>query len=166
MDIWLLWHTMARITTHILISVSETTLACAGVNLSVLARTITSGLPYSVLIIYIDCKHFLYHLLLYWSWSPLTVPTFLTVTKCGTWPCRSGIASVAHITLETLSYIKESDRIFYLVCDPVTEAYIQDNNHRGLLRFERFLWLRIRDDMIHIYRCVRYIHVSIFPAPY
>ncbi|OAX34681.1 tetrapyrrole methylase, partial [Rhizopogon vinicolor AM-OR11-026] len=39
----------------------------------------------------------------------------------------SGIASVGHITLETLSYIKESDKIFYLVCDPVTEAFIHDN---------------------------------------
>ncbi|OAX35110.1 hypothetical protein K503DRAFT_830735 [Rhizopogon vinicolor AM-OR11-026] len=39
----------------------------------------------------------------------------------------SGIACVAHITLEMLSYIKESDKLFYLVCDPVTEAFIQDN---------------------------------------
>ncbi|OAX33692.1 hypothetical protein K503DRAFT_837220, partial [Rhizopogon vinicolor AM-OR11-026] len=51
-------------------------------------------------------------------------------TKRGTLTIAgSGIASVGHITLgvETLSYIKESDKIFYLVCDPVTEAYIQDN---------------------------------------
>ncbi|OAX30810.1 tetrapyrrole methylase, partial [Rhizopogon vinicolor AM-OR11-026] len=39
----------------------------------------------------------------------------------------SGIACVAHITLQMLSYIKESDKLFYLVCDPVTEAFIQDN---------------------------------------
>ena len=39
----------------------------------------------------------------------------------------SGIASVAHITLETLSHIKEADKIFYLVCDPLTGVFIQDN---------------------------------------
>ncbi|OAX39229.1 tetrapyrrole methylase [Rhizopogon vinicolor AM-OR11-026] len=43
----------------------------------------------------------------------------------------SGIACIAHITLETLSYIKESDKLFYLVCDPVTEAFIQDNATGG-----------------------------------
>jgi hypothetical protein len=49
-------------------------------------------------------------------------------TKRGTLTIAgSGIASVAHITLGTLSYIKESDKIFYLVCDPVTEAFIHDN---------------------------------------
>lgn len=39
----------------------------------------------------------------------------------------SGIASVAHMTLETVSHIKEADKVFYLVCDPVTQAFIQDN---------------------------------------
>lgn len=39
----------------------------------------------------------------------------------------SGIASVAHITLETVTHIKEAEKIFYIVCDPVTEAFIQDN---------------------------------------
>ena len=80
------------------------------------------------LAIYIDCKHFL---------SSPPSPLVMTAsnssgdsnsTKCGTLTIAgSGIASVAHITLETLSYIKESEKIFYLVCDPVTEAYIQDN---------------------------------------
>ncbi|OAX32862.1 tetrapyrrole methylase [Rhizopogon vinicolor AM-OR11-026] len=50
-------------------------------------------------------------------------------TKRGTLTIAgSGIASVGHITLGTLSYIKESDKIFYLVCDPVTEAFIYDNS--------------------------------------
>src|SRR5882757_3427494 len=50
-------------------------------------------------------------------------------TKRGTLTIAgSGIASVGHITLGTLSYIKESDKIFYLVCDPVTEAFIHDNS--------------------------------------
>ncbi|OAX43423.1 hypothetical protein K503DRAFT_789522 [Rhizopogon vinicolor AM-OR11-026] len=49
----------------------------------------------------------------------------------------SGIASVAHITLETLSYIKESDKLFYLVCDPVTEAFIQDNTTGG--RYDSYI---------------------------
>ncbi|KAL5631899.1 hypothetical protein ACGC1H_000059 [Rhizoctonia solani] len=39
----------------------------------------------------------------------------------------SGIASIAHITLEALSHIKSADKIFYLVCDPATESFIQDN---------------------------------------
>ncbi|KAF8598309.1 tetrapyrrole methylase [Ceratobasidium sp. AG-I] len=39
----------------------------------------------------------------------------------------SGIASIRHITLETLSYIKESDKIYYLVADPATEAFIIEN---------------------------------------
>lgn len=39
----------------------------------------------------------------------------------------SGIASVAHITLETLSHIKEADKVFYVVCDPATEVFIHDN---------------------------------------
>ncbi|OAX42038.1 tetrapyrrole methylase [Rhizopogon vinicolor AM-OR11-026] len=50
-------------------------------------------------------------------------------TKRGTLTIAgSGIASVGHITLGTLSYIKESDKIFYLVCDPVTEAFIHDSS--------------------------------------
>ncbi|KAG9078621.1 hypothetical protein FRC06_008277 [Ceratobasidium sp. 370] len=50
----------------------------------------------------------------------------------------SGIASIGHITLLTLTYIKESERVYYLVTDPATEAFIIDNarehcvNLRGL----------------------------------
>ncbi|OAX42041.1 hypothetical protein K503DRAFT_854227 [Rhizopogon vinicolor AM-OR11-026] len=40
----------------------------------------------------------------------------------------NAVLSVGHITLGTLSYIKESDKIFYLVCGPVTEAFIHDNS--------------------------------------
>ena len=39
----------------------------------------------------------------------------------------SGIASVAHITLETLSYMKEADKVYYAVADPVTIAFIHEN---------------------------------------
>ncbi|EJD06538.1 tetrapyrrole methylase [Fomitiporia mediterranea MF3/22] len=39
----------------------------------------------------------------------------------------TGIASIKHITLETLSYIKEAEKVYYLVADPATEAFIQDN---------------------------------------
>ncbi|KAL5512333.1 hypothetical protein ACEPAG_3325 [Sanghuangporus baumii] len=45
-----------------------------------------------------------------------------TLTIAGT-----GIASVKHITLEALSYIKEAAKVYYLVVDPVTEAFIRDN---------------------------------------
>lgn len=40
----------------------------------------------------------------------------------------SGIASVAHFTLETVSHLENSDKVFYLVNDPVTEAFIQEKN--------------------------------------
>lgn len=40
----------------------------------------------------------------------------------------SGIASVAHITLETLSHLKDAEKVFYLVNDPVTEAFIKEHN--------------------------------------
>jgi siroheme synthase len=43
----------------------------------------------------------------------------------------SGIASVAHITLEALAHIKKADKVFYAVCDPVTEAFIQENTLGG-----------------------------------
>ena len=39
----------------------------------------------------------------------------------------SGIASVAHMTLETLAYLQESDAVFYVVADPATEAFIRKN---------------------------------------
>ncbi|KAG8720616.1 hypothetical protein FRC08_018689 [Ceratobasidium sp. 394] len=40
----------------------------------------------------------------------------------------SGISSIAHMTLETVSHLKLADKVFYLVSDPVTEAFIQENN--------------------------------------
>ncbi|KAL0580723.1 hypothetical protein V5O48_001281 [Marasmius crinis-equi] len=40
----------------------------------------------------------------------------------------SGIASIRHITLETLSYIERADKIFYVVTDPATEAFVQDKS--------------------------------------
>ncbi|KAL5480173.1 hypothetical protein ACEPAI_1443 [Sanghuangporus weigelae] len=45
-----------------------------------------------------------------------------TLTIAGT-----GIASVKHITLEALSYIKEAAKVYYLVVDPITETFIRDN---------------------------------------
>jgi len=39
----------------------------------------------------------------------------------------SGIASVSHITLGTLAHIKEAEKVFYVVCDPLTEAFIREN---------------------------------------
>ena len=52
----------------------------------------------------------------------------MTTSKAGSLTIvGSGIASVAHITLETLSHLKESDVVFYLVGDPATEAFIRSN---------------------------------------
>lgn len=39
----------------------------------------------------------------------------------------SGIASVAHMTLETVAHIQEADAVFYVVADAVTEAFIRKN---------------------------------------
>lgn len=39
----------------------------------------------------------------------------------------SGIASIGHITLETLALIKSVDSIFYVLTDPATESFIQSN---------------------------------------
>ncbi|KAG8683510.1 hypothetical protein FRC08_014248, partial [Ceratobasidium sp. 394] len=50
----------------------------------------------------------------------------------------SGIAGVSHMTLQTLSYLKSADKVYYIVCDAVTEAFIQDNskgNYFGLSAF-------------------------------
>ncbi|KAJ8095690.1 hypothetical protein PM082_022948 [Marasmius tenuissimus] len=40
----------------------------------------------------------------------------------------SGIAAVAHITLETVSCIENADVIFYVCTDPVTEAFIRERS--------------------------------------
>lgn len=51
-----------------------------------------------------------------------------TTTKRGSLTIAgSGIASVAHITLETVAYLAEADSVFYIVADPVTEAFIHKN---------------------------------------
>ena len=79
---------------------------------------------------YIDCIVIEFASSIVFSSFPLL--TMTTDIKRGTLTIAgSGIACIAHITLETLSYIKESDKLFYLVCDPVTEAFIQDNATGG-----------------------------------
>ncbi|KAL0580844.1 hypothetical protein V5O48_001136 [Marasmius crinis-equi] len=40
----------------------------------------------------------------------------------------SGIASIRHITLETLAHIERADKVFYVVTDPATEAFLQDKS--------------------------------------
>lgn len=40
----------------------------------------------------------------------------------------SGIASIRHITLETLSYIENAEKIYYLIPDAPTEAFIRDKS--------------------------------------
>lgn len=56
-----------------------------------------------------------------------TSPTAI-IAKSGTLTIAgSGIASVKHMTLETLSHIKEADKVFYIVCDPVTIAFMEEN---------------------------------------
>ena len=39
----------------------------------------------------------------------------------------SGIASIAHMTFETIAHLKEADKVYYVVADPATEAFIQAN---------------------------------------
>ncbi|KAG6330821.1 hypothetical protein ID866_8267 [Astraeus odoratus] len=51
------------------------------------------------------------------------------VTKRGTLTIAgSGIASIKHITLETLSHIEQADKVYYGVTDPATEAFIRDKS--------------------------------------
>ena len=40
----------------------------------------------------------------------------------------SGIASIGQITLETVSHIQEADKVYYVVTDPATEAFIQEKS--------------------------------------
>ncbi|KAJ3807424.1 hypothetical protein F5876DRAFT_68122 [Lentinula aff. lateritia] len=40
----------------------------------------------------------------------------------------SGIASIRHITLETLSYTENADKVYYIVTDPATEAFTQEKS--------------------------------------
>ncbi|KAG6330027.1 hypothetical protein ID866_9061 [Astraeus odoratus] len=55
--------------------------------------------------------------------------TMRAVTKRGTLTIAgSGIASIRHITLETLSYIEHADKVYYCITDPATEAFIQDKS--------------------------------------
>ena len=52
--------------------------------------------------------------------------TTVAPTKTGSLTIAgSGIASVAQLTLETVSHIQQADKVFYIVCDPATEAFIQ-----------------------------------------
>ncbi|KAF4568116.1 hypothetical protein EYR40_010489 [Pleurotus pulmonarius] len=46
-----------------------------------------------------------------------------TLTIAGT-----GIASIKHITLETLSYIEQADKIHYAVVDPATQAFVLEKS--------------------------------------
>ncbi|KAG6329778.1 hypothetical protein ID866_9310 [Astraeus odoratus] len=40
----------------------------------------------------------------------------------------SGIASIKHMTLETLSHIEQANKVYYGVTDPATEAFIRDKS--------------------------------------
>lgn len=40
----------------------------------------------------------------------------------------SGIASIGHITLETVSHIQAVDKVYYAVTDPATEAFIREKS--------------------------------------
>ncbi|CUA78287.1 hypothetical protein RSOLAG22IIIB_13042 [Rhizoctonia solani] len=52
-----------------------------------------------------------------------------TISKSGSLIIAgSGIASVAQMTLETVAHLKHADKVFYLVNDPVTEAFIKEHN--------------------------------------
>ncbi|KAG6332905.1 hypothetical protein ID866_6183 [Astraeus odoratus] len=53
----------------------------------------------------------------------------LTTTKQGTLTIAgSGIASIRHLTLETLMHIEQADKVYYGVTDPATEAFIRDKS--------------------------------------
>jgi len=57
-----------------------------------------------------------------------TLSDIPTAIRAGTLTIAgSGIASIAHMTLEVLGQLKEAEKVFYLVTDPLTEVFIQDN---------------------------------------
>ena len=49
----------------------------------------------------------------------------------------SGLASVRQLTIEGLQYIRRANTVFYLVSDPTTEAFVQENakHHVDLYQF-------------------------------
>ena len=58
-----------------------------------------------------------------------TIDKMTTADKKGSLTIAgSGIASIRHITLETLSYIESSDKIYYALTDPATEAFVLDKS--------------------------------------
>ena len=56
-----------------------------------------------------------------------TTTTFATPKPGSLTIAGSGIASVVHITLETLAHIQGANAVFYVVADPATKAFIRKN---------------------------------------
>ena len=44
----------------------------------------------------------------------------------------SGIKFMSHLTIEAKSYIEQSDKVLYLVNDPLMKKWIQDSNTQNL----------------------------------
>lgn len=52
-----------------------------------------------------------------------------TLTKSGRLTIvGSGIGSIGQLTLQALAHIKQADIVFYVLADPVTEAFIKKKN--------------------------------------
>ncbi|KAJ3901116.1 tetrapyrrole methylase [Lentinula edodes] len=92
----------------------------------------------------------------------------------------SGIASIRHITLETLSYIENADKVYYIVTDPATEAFIQEKSRGNFAdltiyydkdksRYESYV--QMSEVMLHDVRAgiqvvgVFYGHPGVFVSP-
>ncbi|GAW04084.1 uroporphyrin-iii c tetrapyrrole (corrin porphyrin) methyltransferase [Lentinula edodes] len=92
----------------------------------------------------------------------------------------SGIASIRHITLETLSYIENADKVYYIVTDPATEAFIQEKSKGNFAdltiyydkdksRYESYV--QMSEVMLHDVRAgiqvvgVFYGHPGVFVSP-
>lgn len=76
----------------------------------------------------------------------------------------TGIRTVGHMTLEAVAWIRESDKVLYVVGDPIAEAMIKELNPDGAESLSRFYGVgkpRIDtyNEMIeHILACVRAGH--------
>ncbi|KAJ3912580.1 tetrapyrrole methylase [Lentinula edodes] len=92
----------------------------------------------------------------------------------------SGIASIRHITLETLSYIENADKVYCIVTDPATEAFIQEKSRGNFAdltiyydkdksRYESYV--QMSEVMLHDVRAgiqvvgVFYGHPGVFVSP-
>jgi hypothetical protein len=58
----------------------------------------------------------------------------------------SGIRSIAQLTLEAIMHIENADKVFYVVCDPVTEGFIKEKNPNAVDLYEYYSNTKLRNE--------------------